>query len=454
MPTPRFQIRRFFAVYALLLIAVAAIVLVGFFRFAAIRGIVHLGEKGNVALARTALNSLRAPLLEYLDAVRDAEAQQVRRTPVSARLESAIRAVMVETAVNRIKVYNSRGVVAYSTKREQIGREQADNPGFRSAMAGKIASKLVYRDSFNAFDAVTEDDNLIQTYLPVQRGPDTPIQGVFEVYTDVNALVFEAERTQLLIILIAMVVLLLLYAALVLVVARAGQMIDAQDSIIRERTSTLELLSAKLLTAQDVEKKRVADNLHEGVAQSLAAVKTQLEGAALRFEKKGSKAASEAIHALIPGVQQTIQEVRSLAMDLMPPSLGQLGIEETLSWYERHFHAQFPHVRLETHVRLRGDDLSLSLQVLIFRILQEVLEAAARRGRVNRAKVALEKRKDSIVLAIEDDALPARPDDESADVERRVSHAALQERVALSGGTLEVTTLARGGTSVQITWPA
>lgn len=446
---PGFRILRYFSATSFVFVAIAALALALMYRFIAINGIVHLGERANVTLAQMALNTLRPQLISYLNAVAD-PAQVTAQYRRGKQLEGEIFAAMHETTVQRIKIYNTRGIVAYSTKGEQTGRDQSGNPGVQAAMQGRIASKLVYRDSFNVFDATTEDDNLIQTYVPVRAGPTEPIVGVFEIYTDVNAMVNETERTEVLVMLGAATVLLLLYGAMLIIVRRAESVIESQQGIIRERTHTLELLAAKLLTAQESEKKRIAGGLHEGIAQTLAAVKAHLENAPARSGKTARGAAAKNA-ALIDLVQSAIQEVRSLATDLRPASLDDLGVAATIDWFCRRFQTAHPEIRVDVDPEIDAANVSVSLGVIIYRILQEAMEAIARTGRASRIRVALGRRGDVVVLAIEDDSLPPARGD--SDTERRVALAALQERATLSGGKFQELARPRGGSLIQVSWP-
>ena len=59
--------------------------------------------------------------------------------------------------------------VVYSTKEKQIGDDARQNQAYISAMQGRITSTLRYRDTFNIFDQATEEDNLIQTYIPIYQ---------------------------------------------------------------------------------------------------------------------------------------------------------------------------------------------------------------------------------------------------------------------------------------------
>src|SRR5690606_21052152 len=113
-----------------------------------------------------------------------------------------------------------------------------------------------------------EEDNLMQTYIPVRASATEPVQGVFEIYTDVNDLVHQIERTEFIIMAGAMLILSGLYAVLLLVVRRARNVIDTQNHTIRERTQTLEILSARMLKSEESNKQKIAMELHEGLAQT------------------------------------------------------------------------------------------------------------------------------------------------------------------------------------------
>ena len=203
------------------------------------QGIVHLAERNNLNLAQVAMNPIKPALLEFLDAAADLRPGSAS-PPLPPELARSISTVMQEDRfIARIKIYNRRGVVVFSTTPAQVGDDQSHNEGFIAAIRGGVGSELVYRDTFNSFDGVTEEDNLMQTYLPVRAGPAEPIRGVFELYADVNNLVHQAERTEFIIVAGAILILPALYAVLVAIVHRANNIIELQQRTIRERNETL-----------------------------------------------------------------------------------------------------------------------------------------------------------------------------------------------------------------------
>lgn len=436
-----FKLLPFFSIASLLGIVAAAILVTLLYRQAAIGALVDLGERQNVALAQTALNSVQDQLGAYLRRANDGA--RAAAAEVDA-LEAALNVVLRATGVVRIKVYCRDGTVAFSTKRSQIGRVQSDNPAFVQAMRGQIASKLIYRDTFNYFDQDTEEDNLIQTYVPVDEGASGMTLGVFEIYTDVNALMRDISRMELLTVAGTGIIFLLLYALLLTVVHRAGNIIARQQLTIADRNKTLELLSAQLLDAQETERKRVAFELHEGIAQTLAAIKFQLESAAQPAVIDG-ESRSVGLGTLVKTVQGAIQEVRTMATQLRPPSLDDLGIGPTLGWLSRQLSDIYPDLAVEARVSVGEERIPKPLRVVVYRVVQEALAAMTRHNAARTIRVTLKEAAGMLRLEITDPAmslaLPLEPDLSIA-----------RERILMSGGSYAMRACPSGGVILCAEW--
>jgi signal transduction histidine kinase len=314
-----------------------------------------------------------------------------------------------------------------------------------------VESDLIYRDSFNSFDGATEEDNLLQTYIPVRASPAEPIQGVFELYTDVNGLVLQTERTQFIIMAGATLILSALYAVLILIVRRANSTIELQQRTIRERTETLEVLSAHMLKREESYKKKIAFELHEGLAQTLSAVKLQVEN-----HRHTNKTDDTSGGSIIPILQGAIQEIRTIATDLRPPGLDDLGLLLTINGLCREFERHHPGIRIEPQISLQEEDIPPPLKVILYRIIVSVLDDLAQHTLTGRIHLALWLNGETLTLLIDDAATEML--DKTAiplsniDPQTRAGFARMEELTTLSGGIFSAAHHSGGGTTLRATW--
>jgi signal transduction histidine kinase len=445
-----FRILRYFSISSLVTILVAAVLLVALYRTIAIKSIIHLGEQTNISLAQTALNSLQDSLLEYLDYYRDS--RQSAANPQTLALRRELDKVMQGKAVVRIKLLDPRGIVVFSTKADQIGDNENSNPGYEAAIAGQVSSHLIYRDGFNPFDRTTGDENLIQTYLPIRRGVDGPVQGVFEVYTDVGNLALEVEHTEMLMILGAIAIMGLVYFVLLFIVRRADGVMEAQRQTIFERSRALEMVSAQLFAVQENERKRLAGGLHEGLVQSLAGIKMKLDTAVHLVKRKHPGEELHTFKDALGNLDRTIDEVRSLAMQLRPPSLDELGLVDTLEWYVKQQQQAHPAITLSASFDVNESDVPTHLRTSVYRVAEDIIGGLVRFPHVSAIRARLTHSRDQLMLDISDTGNPYRPS-ERLPPHSDIPMVSARERVLLSGGTFSVETTPWGAIRVSASWP-
>lgn len=439
-----YRILRHYSIASLAVVVVAAVVVAALHRAIIIRGIEVIGENSNLAMARVALGPIRAQLADYLALAGGADGTSVALPP---ELEAAINDLMFDSHVLRVKIYNPRGIVTYSTRADQVGARQEDNPGFAEAMKGRVSVKLVYRDTLNPFDGQTEDDNLVQSYIPVRRRATEPVLGVFELYTDVNPLVRDAERFEIAALAATLLVLATVYLALLAVVGRAAEVIRKQAATIREKTAMLEALSRGSLRREERERKRIATDLHEGLAQTLSAVKLAIESAP-------PQGGAESLRPVVTDLRQAIDTVRTIATDLRPPSLDELGLLPTLGSLCRGFAQAHPGIEVVPRLAAAEALVPPALKNVVYRVVEAALRALGERGAVASVVVSLEPAGEALRLAIEVDSEAAAAALEPADAVagEASAFAEIHERVVISGGRLRIDHEIGGFATLQAEW--
>lgn len=453
-----FKLLRFYSIASFVSIFLAAAILTLFYRQVTIQWIIQIAQRSDLALAQATLNPVNPALMEYLNWREHHAPDSLPIQTRTAEFTSHFRNLMYDTSVVAVKIYNRDGIVAFSTQPGQIGSNQRNNAGFQTAIQGRVASDLIYRDTFNRFDQATAEDNLMQTYIPVRHSAGEPVQGVFEIYTDINPLVKENERNLLITLIGAETILALLYAVLVLVVRRAHKIIDSQQQTIKERTALLETLSAQLISTEEQQKKKIATDLHEGLAQTLSAIKMNVESSRSRFD--ASKTGTFSLEPIIHVLKGAIQEVRSIATNLRPSSLDDLGLLPTINWFCREFERIHPGTRIEREIALQENEVPSPLKIVIYRVIESAFKNIEQQSESIRAQLTLQRSRKTITLlinninnteAVSSGLAEACNQETSPDLHRQFSE--MLERTTLSGGTFSASGNETDGFTLCATWP-
>jgi PAS domain S-box-containing protein len=228
------------------------------------------------------------------------------------------------------------------------------------------------------------------------------------------------------------------------------------ETAMRKSQKELRILSGRLLSAEEHERKRIAVELHDGIGQALSAIKFGMENVLHEPEQRVSTASLNTLKALIPLTRQTIEEVRRICKDLRPSILDDLGIMATIGWFCREFQSLYSAIHIERQLDVTEDEIPERLKTVIYRILQEALNNVAKHSTASRVHVQLKRSDSAIRLVVADNgsgfdldrvlSLKSR--------ERGIGLASMRERAELTGGDFQVVSTPHSGTQIRICWPA
>ncbi len=221
-----------------------------------------------------------------------------------------------------------------------------------------------------------------------------------------------------------------------------------KELLLRQRTASLKRLSNRLIDLQENDRKFVARELHDTVAQNLALSKIKIETAVLTCEDAG--------HCGLKGasaqVTEAINQLRNISAELRPQMLDELGLGPTIEWY-LHNYSEGIDARLE----IKGEPIKLAAkkQVNLFRVFQELLLNMKKHSRASKINVVLEYSSNHVTLTVEDNGrgfdLAKMTDNWSSSSTFGLMN--ITERVELVGGEFTINTEEGKGATFEITIP-
>jgi two-component system, NarL family, sensor histidine kinase UhpB len=198
----------------------------------------------------------------------------------------------------------------------------------------------------------------------------------------------------------------------------------------------------RTLAAQEAERLRVAQELHDEVGQSLTGVLLGLGGALKRVppELRSDLAQAQAT------ARAALEDVRRIAHQLRPEALDDLGLPSALRAMARRV-AQQSGLAVDEHVEERLPPLSEEQELVVYRVGQEALTNVVRHSGARHAELALGVRDGRLVLEVSDDGRGIPPGASRGGVR------GMRERADLVGATLTLGPRADGGTAVTLEVP-
>ena len=257
------------------------------------------------------------------------------------------------------------------------------------------------------------------------------------------------EVVSLQLFLLASTLPLLCLSALIRERDRASLLVRESESALRESYGRVRELAGKLIAAQEVERSRIARDIHDDLGQQLAALSISIS--ALRRRSLQPLELNEALLALQERTGIVVDHVRDLSHHLHPAMLEHVGLIQALRTHCADFARQN---RLDVRFSADGalEPLPRDVAVCLYRIVQEGLRNVANHAGVGEASVSLTQKSGLVELRIVDEGRGF--DRDGAASRRGLGLLSIKERARLVGGTCEITSMPDRGTSLHVQVPA
>ena len=209
----------------------------------------------------------------------------------------------------------------------------------------------------------------------------------------------------------------------------------------------LKRLSARLVEAQEDERRSISRELHDEVGQALTGVRVELANLSRRIRARDTKGAEAKVEEIKEMVEDSVGVVRNMALLLRPSMLDDLGLVPALQWQAREV-SKRTGLRVKIAAEGVSEDLPEDHKTCIYRIVQESLHNCVQHAEATTVRVTVRQEAAHILLKIQDDGKGFH-----AEQERGMGLLGMQERASHLGGTFAVETRPGQGTTVSLLLP-
>jgi signal transduction histidine kinase len=241
-------------------------------------------------------------------------------------------------------------------------------------------------------------------------------------------------------------VVLVLVLGLACYLGYAGALRRAHERQLADSESRLRTLSAKLMTAQEEERRSIARDLHDEMGQVVTAMTLDLQRAAGAAERdKKDDLIGRALH----GAARLLDTIHEVAARIRPTLLDDLGLKDAVQSYLSDYERRTS-IAVRTDLVFEAGDVPAGVSENMYRIMQEALTNVAKHARATQVAVKLRLSGDQVVLTVRDNGVGFSP---AAVDGKRLGLLGMRERAELLNGSFAVKSEPGKGAEVQVTLP-
>ncbi|HEV8687273.1 MAG TPA: sensor histidine kinase [Gaiellaceae bacterium] len=353
-------------------------------------------------------------------------------------IDDVVRSRVLNDRLVRVKIWTRDGHILYSDALALIGDQypldKEDLAAFDGGVEAEV-SDLTARE--NKYER--RYGKLLEVYLPIHDEKGRTF--LFEGYLRFSSVSASGRRLWLKFAPAILGVLLLLYVVQMPLAWRLARR-------LREGQKERERLLRHAIESSELERRRIAQELHDGAVQNLAGVSYSLAAVADKLDDNEADRVQVAVRDAAAETRRTIRELRSLLVDLYPPDLHRAGLAAAL----RDLVARLSERGIEVQLDL-GEEMRLPPQVeaLFFRVAQEGVRNALAHADAQHVDVRMRVYEQRAVFELEDDGRGFAPEAEAPG--GHIGLRVLGDLARDAGGRLDVRSAPGRGTTLHVEAP-
>jgi signal transduction histidine kinase len=209
-----------------------------------------------------------------------------------------------------------------------------------------------------------------------------------------------------------------------------------------------------ILIVEEREAGRIARQLHHDLRQLLSGIESDLENSVRQIEGDEIRTGLELLRALIPKVRYSIDELLRIGTHIFPPTLEDIGILATISWFCREFQKTYSGIQIEKQIDIQENEIPYFLKIMIYKTLRDALANIAAHSKADLVRLSLQKTNERIELTIQDNGKGFDVGEVLKKESQRetLGLSSLRERVKLSGGAFRIKSAIDKGTTIYTSW--
>lgn len=212
-----------------------------------------------------------------------------------------------------------------------------------------------------------------------------------------------------------------------------------------------------ILEAQEMERKRIARDLHDSTVQSLTNIIHKTEYCSKMIDKDAVKVKLELV-SMMENIRASIDDMRQIIYDLRPMSIDDLGLVPTIQRFVEENKEEHADMKFQIRVTSESDEIDLPsvVTLTIFRIIQEACNNIFKYSKAKNVSIVISYWEDEIEVTIEDDGIGFDKEQIGNSEDKKSSGFGLsimKERAQLLSGTFSIESSPGNGTKVSISIP-